>query len=256
MRLKRAVFLLLAIFTNTAFVVIPASSGPPYYHEEGNVNYSGSYFESTYISRGIGIDDYITLIDLVLVQRAWGTDHRWPEGIGWHKWNPDADIDGDGEVWVTDLYSVGFNYGLNYHDTTPFEYEEQAATKVKIDPSKVQTDVGQNFTIDIEIKSVDGLNLWEAKIWWSQGLLELIDIVQGDFLNQSTTFNYISDSNYLYVCAGGGKATQSGDGTLATVTFKCNATGTTPINLSSRLFDIDLYSIPHKDYSGESKQSN
>jgi len=259
MRLMRAVLLLLAIFTTAGFIVFPAFSGPPYYHEEGNVNYPGSYFESTYISRGIGVDDYITLIDGALATRAYGSTIAWPWGIGWNEYNPDADIDGDGQVWVSDLYLVSRNFGLNYHDTTPFAYEDNPSTKVKIYPATVATKVGDVFVIDIEIKKVEGLNMWEAKIWWSQQLLTLIEVVEGDFLKSAgtTAFAYIAGSDYLYIGASGQSPTVSvsGDGTLATVTFKCNATGTTPINLSSRLFDINLYSMRHRDYSGESNQS-
>ncbi len=257
MRLKRAVLLLLAVLTSTGFIVIPAFSGPPYYHEEGNVNYPGSYFEFTYISRGIGVDDYITMIDLALTLRAYGTDSSYTWGICWNEYNPDADIDGDGSVDLDDLYEVVYNWGLNYRDTIPFEYEDDPATRVKIYPSTVAIKVGDVFVIDIEIKNVEGLNLWEAKLWWSPALLTLIEVVEGDFLKSagSTNFVHISDSNYLYVSAECGQASASGDGTLATIIFKCNAQGTTPINLSSRLFDIDLYSLPHRDFPGKSNQN-
>ena len=258
MRLKRAaVLLFLAIFTSTAFVVIPVSSGPPYYHEEGNVNYPGSYYESTYVSRGIGVDDYITTIDGALLVRALGSGTDWPWGIGWGEYNPDADINSDGHVDVVDFTIFGKNWGLNYHDTTHFEYEDNPATKVKIYPRTVATKVGKVFVIDIQIKDVEGLNMWEAKLWWSPRLLTLIEVVEGDFLKSAgnTNFVHISDSNYLYVSAECGQASASGDGTLATIIFKCNAAGTTPINLSSRLFDIDLYSLPHRDFPGKSNQN-
>jgi len=259
MRLMRAVLLLLAVFTTMGFIVIPAFSGPPYYHEEGNVNYPGSYFESTYISRGIGVDDSVTLVDGALIMRAWYTTPAWPWGIGFGEYNPDADIDGDGRVYGSDLNAFGSHFGLNYNATTPFEYEDNPSTKVKIDPATVATKVDDVFVIDIKIKNVEGLNMWEAKIWWSQQLLTLIDFVEGDFLKSAgnTNFLYIAGSYYLYIGATGTSPTvsASGDGTLATVTFKCNATGTTPINLSSRLFDVDLYSMRHRDYSGESNQS-
>lgn len=167
MKMKRAIFPLLAIFASIAFIVVPASSGPPYYHEEGNVNYSGSYFETAYISGGIGTDDYITMMDGALISRAFGTDTRYPWGIGWNEYNPDADINGDGKVWGYDLFIFGKNWGLNYHDTTPFEYEDNPANRVKIYPPTVATKVGDVFVIDVQIRDVDSLNMWEAKIWWS-----------------------------------------------------------------------------------------
>ena len=87
-------------------------------HTERNVNYPGSYFESVYIEKGIGVDDYVTMMDLVLIGRAFGyMKDIDPWGI--FGYNPDADMNEDAIIDMADLSLCKIVYGLNYHHS-PF----------------------------------------------------------------------------------------------------------------------------------------
>lgn len=80
-------------------------------HEEGNVNYSGSYFENTYVAMGLGVDEVVNATDAILLGWAYGTDnvtHTW--GVGWGLYNPDCDFDNDGYVGSHDASILCYYY--------------------------------------------------------------------------------------------------------------------------------------------------
>lgn len=242
----------LAIYLMSAVAILPAFSGPPYYHEEGNVNYPGSYYESVYIERSIGVDDYITVVDLALVARAYGTfDGLHPWGVEWGMFNPDADIHVNGMIDMNDLAFVNFFFGLNYH-YAPFP-DGKPPTQVKVNAPKGAIQVGQEFAVDVEIKHVEGLNMYEFALKWESHLLKAMSVVKGAFFPGIGHWMSIldNDAGYLYFGAlAEGQTTQGGEGVLATITFECLDKGKATLDLSSRLFDISLISMDHKDVGG------
>lgn len=259
MELKSAVLLLTFCISST-LIVVPASSDPPYYHAEGNVNYPGSYFESTYIERGIGVDDYIAIIDLAFIFRAWGSKNTSePWGIDWDLFNPDADVAGflgpppDGQVDLDDLVWVVAHLGLNYHDPPPSD--KKGLTKVKVNVFEPLVHVDEEFLVAIEIKTEPGIgiNAYEAKLSWDDpALIEGVEAFAGGFLPDVTFVSFMGP-NYIYV---GGcledPGTVGGTGTLAGIILRCKGATAPPLihlDLSSNLYDNGLHFIPHKDKS-------
>jgi hypothetical protein len=56
-----------------------------------------------------------TLRALVLLANAYGTQvGRDPPGTGLHQWNPNADIDNNGVVGLSDLVTLAVHYGQHY----------------------------------------------------------------------------------------------------------------------------------------------
>lgn len=249
-----ALFSVMYTLMCATMIIAPVFSGPPYYHEEGNVNYPGSYFESVYNEKGIGVDDYITIVDIALLGRAYGTfSWQLPWGVGSGLYNPDADIEEDGVVEGRDLALITWHYGLNYH-YSPFE-AVPGRPRVKAVAPKSAIQVGQQFTVDIDIVHVEGLNTYEFTLRWNPNLLMMISVVGGGFISEEGEDLYdrsIIGEDYLYV--GDLGETQSGSGTLAKITFECLDKGKTTLDLSSRLFDVNLNSMPHKDSDGVVKQ--
>lgn len=264
MEIKRKVtvlFSVMYILSSVTIIISPVFSGPPYYHEEGNVNYPGSYYESVYIEKGIGVDDYITIMDGVLMVMAMGTDEYWPWGVGWDLYNPDADFNGDRRVNVDDHTTWLVNLMLNYHDPPAENPKPKVRTKVKVDTPTQPVHVGNVFSIDITIKDVEALWLYELKLNWNSSFMTAIYVVEGDFFESQgiqTTFYYKIFTDYLYVGSLPSPEyppnTGSGSGILCTVYFNCTGTGTPPkstIYLSSGLYGINLDSITHSDHNGE-----
>lgn len=83
-------------------------------HDHGNVNYPGSYFHSTYIELGYGIDLQVDQTDLDLMGLAYGTVVSESWGVGDGLYNPDANINGDERVDMRDIAICGKNYGKSY----------------------------------------------------------------------------------------------------------------------------------------------
>ncbi len=115
---KSLVSLFIAMVIFTAGIV-----GALYNHENGNINYPGSYYEATYIAMGLGVDTVVNATDLILLGWAFGTNNvtnAW--GVSSGLYNPDADFTGpeypsgsglypyDGKVDTYDLAYLGKNY--------------------------------------------------------------------------------------------------------------------------------------------------
>lgn len=112
-KLKGFLFAASFMLMTLTSIIAPVFSGPPYYHEEGNVNYSGSYFESVYVEKGVGIDDYIIIIDDILMGRSYGSTSDGPWRVGSCLYNPDADVAFPyGEIDVRDVFLAAMHWGL------------------------------------------------------------------------------------------------------------------------------------------------
>lgn len=240
-------FSIISFLMSAALIMAPVISGPPYYHEEGNVNYPGSYFESVYVDKSVGIDDYITIVDLALMARAFGTGSEDPWGVGWNLYNPDAEITGDGIVNMRDVGQAARNWGLNYHYSQFETVDDKTKVKVKA-PEHVE--VGEQFIVKIAIKDVENLNAYEFTLSWKPDLMEMISVVGGGFISpEDFPLKPIAGAGYTYVgdLPDVVSDVQNGSGTLAKITFECLEKGKTTLDLSSRLLDYNLTPMPHKD---------
>jgi hypothetical protein len=255
MALKIIALLFMLSLMSTVLFVIPVAAPPPYYHEEGNVNYSGSYFGPVYNALSMGVDSYITIVDLALYTRAFGTESWEPWGVGWGLYNPDGDINGDERVDMRDIIICSQHWGLNYHYSQFTTVSGTLQVEVEVPHKPVQ--VGDQFTVDIKIMQVTGLNTYEFTLSWNPNLVGLISVVGGGFISgEGEDVLPIIGAFYLYVgdTLTTEPLTQSGSGIFAKITFECLGTGKATLDLSSRLFDIDLNSMPHKDFDGTVKQ--
>jgi peptide/nickel transport system substrate-binding protein len=230
-------------------------------HHVGNVNYPGSYFESVYIEKGIGVDDYITIVDMALMARAYGKFSFEPWGVGWGLYNPDADINDDGVINTRDIAILTFFMGLNYHyskfaDVSP---PPSPARVIVGTPQPPIVHVGDQFNVSIEIAGVVGLNTYEFTLSWDSTVVSLRSVVGGGFISEEDVRPNVVITGKDYVYVGDGLLTptsQSGDGVFVKATFECiqASTGLTTLDLSSRLFDVDLNSMPRRDIDGRIRQ--
>jgi len=121
-----------------------------------------------------------------------------------------------------------------------------------VDPAEVSAEVGQYFTIRINISNVIDLYGWEFKLSWNSSLIEAVSVTEGDFLKSGgETFFYKNVNNtagYLNATCTllGDVSGVSGSGTLAEITFYIKSDGETILHLyDTNLGDSNVQPIPH-----------
>ena len=108
---------------------------------------------------------------------------------------------------------------------------------VSVSPENVTADVGDKFSIDVDISGVSDLYGWEFSLGWNFCLIELTSVDEGPFLNQGgdTFFNYYLNSTGDHVIVDctltGPIPGANGGGTLATASFYTKAVGGCTLNL-------------------------
>jgi len=71
-----------------------------------------SYLSDAFWSVGdTNRDRVVNIADMQVIARSLGTDDTWPHGTDWNQYNPDADLNRDGDVDATDLGMAGRSYG-------------------------------------------------------------------------------------------------------------------------------------------------
>jgi hypothetical protein len=142
-------------------------------------------------------------------------------------------------VIVTMLIMAVFSVGLMKlakADVTP---------DIKIDPPSQQlpeTAVGQTFNISITINNVADLWAWKVRLNWNPNVLNITSVQEGLFLRSlgNTLFLWPGTSSPAIIegyvpeisCNLFTDAGASGNGTLATLTFKVLATGESDITIN------------------------
>jgi len=151
----------------------------------------------------------------------------------------------------------------------------QPATKIYIyypltESNVSNATVGETLTVEVKIENVKELNAWQFWLKWDPNLLELVQISEGPFLNASGAAASFfvpkvmtADTIYVADALKGALRSQtaSGNGTLATVTFKVKAEGVTALHFIqdytqdppfyiSKLIDWDQKKIPHTTEDG------
>ena len=131
-------------------------------------------------------------------------------------------------------------------------------TTLYINPSSINVNLGQNFTITIEVTDVTDLCGWEFKLYFKKDIVNAISCEEGPFLKSSgsTTFlvpEFTNNYNETHgrigmLCtlnnftAGG----VDGSGTLASITFKSVGGGFTPLTLKDTILNNStIQHIPH-----------
>jgi hypothetical protein len=119
--------------------------------------------------------------------------------------------------------------------------------KVEIYPNPRAGFVGKNATISVNISDVSDLYEWKFKLSWNPAIAEIINVVQGSFLqNRSQTFfpnptiNNTAGTSYASCTLLGDIPGASGNGTLATITFHIKTTGTCELNLQDVILSSSL----------------
>jgi hypothetical protein len=137
-------------------------------------------------------------------------------------------------------------------------------TTVYVNPQLTTTQIGETFSINISITQVTNLTAWEIKLYYLNTILNGTKATEGPFLKTagstffwvlSLTDNYNATHGLIHLTCtltGTGPGA-TGDGTLATITFKAKNGGNTPLTLTStKLLDAQdpTQQIPHTTTDG------
>ena len=109
-------------------------------------------------------------------------------------------------------------------------------TLIFLHPKEVNANVGENFTVFINVSHVSDLYGWQVNLEWNSSMLELANIAEGPFLKSrgQTFFRYTTNKNKVaIVCTllQVNVTGVSGEGTLAEVKFKVKQHGTCTIQI-------------------------
>ena len=153
--------------------------------------------------------------------------------------------------------------------SVPYKELSLQPTVVSITPeSYTVPDIGLTFTLNISIQNVNNLYAWEITLYYPNDILNGTTITEGPFLktgNQPTFFSIIEfndtyDNTHGRLIAFCSRLKQdtpgvSGNGTLATITFKSKSTnGPKTLHLEDvKLLDPNLNEIPYTTADSEIK---
>jgi len=114
------------------------------------------------------------------------------------------------------------------------------STKVFIYPNCVHGEVGENFTVYVNVSNVVDLYGWEFKLSWNTSMLNLTSVSEGSFLkNYGETFmtKEVKENNVHILCTLMGNVSgANGNGVLASLKFHINNPG----NSILQLYDVIL----------------
>ncbi len=128
----------------------------------------------------------------------------------------------------------------------------ETGTEIYIDPILSSALIGENFQVNISVSQVNDLAGWDFKLYYPNEILNATSITEGPFLQTAgaTLFwieEFTDDYNETFgriwaacVLQGQGSGA-SGNGTLATVTFKPKSNGNATLNLDqTELIDSQM----------------
>jgi hypothetical protein len=118
--------------------------------------------------------------------------------------------------------------------------------------------VGETFDVDVTLNDLDvqwDMTYVEFELWYDINTLQLLDVVEGDFLSQfgDTTFNHTEGAGYTKVnITLTPTAYPYGTGTLATMTFNVTTSpGVSKLLLNdTKLLDFEAKEVLHKVQHG------
>jgi len=126
-----------------------------------------------------------------------------------------------------------------------------------VSPSNLSVKSNQTFSIDINVSATSDLYGWEFKLGYNTGLLELVSVTEGSFLNSSRDTYFVQKviSTEGYVLAGctslRNVAGADGNGTLATVEFRAKKLGSCTLDLyNTKLVNSAKQLMEHDEIDG------
>jgi branched-chain amino acid transport system substrate-binding protein len=179
-------------------------------------------------------DGVVSVIDLLF---CLGVAYGATAGDQW--WNPDCDIDGNGIINMVDVAKFALDYGKHWEpgavgasvqtaSSIPTITQTDSTTTVYLDPPTINGTgiVNGNVTVYLKISDAVNVTTWEAGIAFNASLLECLDVDIGDFLEFPEVFDSFGNINNTSgeITRIGrsvmGNYSDSGNGTLAKITFK------------------------------------
>jgi len=115
--------------------------------------------------------------------------------------------------------------------------QSAAVTTVNVVPQSVTASVGEVFTVSIRVTGVLDLYGWQFKLNWTASTLDVVNVVEGSFLNSNRTtfFTFIADNTTGHILVDctlvGPVLGVNGDGVLANMTFYVKEAGQSPLDL-------------------------
>jgi hypothetical protein len=115
-------------------------------------------------------------------------------------------------------------------------------TVVAVDPRETAVEVGQTFSVNVNVTDVSGLVGFEFLLAYDKSILQLTDIKEGPFLKSAgstflinlTTSGQVWLADCLYPPQVWTGISANGSGVLATLTFKAIAVGQTSLDIFSK----------------------
>ena len=189
-------------------------------------------------------------------------DRKMLAGVDWNHRISLWDIATEGEIasltgHTSDIYSVTFGPNSKVlasggSDRIVRLRPRDLSTRVSIAPSTVESPaVGRQFKININIVGGQDVRGYEIAVKYDNNSLRYVSHTHSDYLSNKTyrgpivsKLGQISFSNVSTATAG------SGDGTLATITFKVVSRRASTISLSATLSNSDGKRLPYIAISG------
>ena len=157
-------------------------------------------------------------------------------------------------VLVLSLSTVGIAYLVLSNEENHIP-ASSSTTVVSVSPTNttVYGEIGTTFTVNITVTNVNDLYVWQAGINFNATILEALSCEEGPFLKEKnatlwtpgTIDNTTGIIHYHASALAGNISGVSGNGTLATITFKTKDYGNTTLQLTdvillnSNLTDLD-----------------
>ncbi len=138
---------------------------------------------------------------------------------------------------ISSLFSMILTLLILFSGLVLLRSAQAVTTIISVSPSTITASAGQSFNIDIKITDVFDLYAWEFKLSWNSSLLNLVNVIQGPFLQSKgeTYFTYKQNDTAGYLVADctllGMIPGASGSGVLATITFYVESGGECPLGL-------------------------
>jgi len=133
---------------------------------------------------------------------------------------------------------------------------------VTVDPSVSTVNVGDLFSVNVNVTNVVNLTAWQLNIYYLNAVINCTNVAEGSFLKtgggtyfgQNITNNYNSTHGRILAYSTLlGNTSANGDGAILNVTFKAVSGGSTALGLANtQLADekVPPQQIPHQDFGG------
>ena len=180
-------------------------------------------------------------IDILDVQRI---AYRWNTRSGDALYEPQYDLDQDGDIDILDVQRVAYRWGTQCSPglAAPQRSEAPAGdVSLALAPVQQSVSLGQVFATDVTISDVVDLGAFEFTLAYSPTVVEVVTATLGSFPG-STGRSVVAvqpvidgDAGTVRFGAFSLGATPpgpSGEGTLARVTFRALAAGSTEVQIS------------------------